>query len=72
MWGGLGKHTDLFTCIQTQVIRLLFGSANLDLCVDEWRGGGGGGGRELVKLCTCACISKDVDKGGGGLKPPSF
>ena len=38
MWGGLGKHTDLFTCIQTQVIRLLFGSANPCLCVDEWGG----------------------------------
>ena len=60
MWGGLGKHTDLFTCIQTQVIRLLFGSANPRLCVDEW------GGRELVKLCTCVCISKGVDRGGGG------
>ena len=41
MWGGLGKHTDFFTCIQTQVIRLLFGSANPRLCVDEWGGGGG-------------------------------
>ena len=27
-------------------------------------------GRELVKLCTCVCISKGVDRGGGlgGLK----
>ena len=58
MWGGLGKHTDLFTCIQTQVIRLLFGSANLhlcadesvwmSLCVDEWRGG-----RELNFALVC-------------------
>ena len=47
MWGGLGKHTDLFTCIQTQVIRLLFGSANPRLCVDEWTSGGGGGGERI-------------------------
>ena len=52
MWGGLGKHTDLFTCIQTQVIRLLFGSANPRRCVDEWRGGGGENWLNFTLVCV--------------------